>query len=123
MEYIKYYGINTNNLKNIDFFIEKNSISSLSGPNGSGKTSLAYDTIEKISKYEFNKLLGITDETNNYLIDSYENIIPTISLKQFNFNNNPRSTVATFTGIDHLFKILFANTFKINYSLLIGITV
>ena len=116
MEYIKYYGINTNNLKNIDFFIEKNSISSLSGPNGSGKTSLAYDTIEKISKYEFNKLLGITDETNNYLIDSYENIIPTISLKQFNFNNNPRSTVATFTGIDHLFKILFANTFKINYS-------
>ena len=53
MEYIKYYGINTNNLKNIDFFIEKNSISSLSGPNGSGKTSLAYDTIEKISKYEY----------------------------------------------------------------------
>ncbi|WP_067178167.1 ATP-binding cassette domain-containing protein [Sulfurospirillum sp. UCH001] len=116
MKNINFFGVRTNNLKNINISLEKNTMIALSGPNGSGKTSLAYETIEKISKYEFNKILGVNEENTFLDIDSYENIVPTAALKQLNYNTNPKSTIATFTGIDHYFKQMFAYKFHAKYS-------
>lgn len=113
---ITYTNITTNNLKNISIRIPKNKITVLCGVNGSGKTSLAYDTIEKISNYEFSKLLGNGLEDTDFKVQKYTNIIPTVSLKQSNYNNNPKSTIATYSGIDRLFKEMFSIYFNKPFS-------
>ena len=56
MSYLEYKGIKTNNLKNIDVKIEKNKITCITGPSGSGKSSLAFDTIYQISQNELSQL-------------------------------------------------------------------
>jgi len=117
MQEINYVGIRTNNLKNIDVNILKNKITVLCGPNGSGKTSLAYHTIEKISNYEYSKIIGENLSNSDFEINNYSNIIPTISLKQLNHNNNPKSTIATYTGIDKYFKELFSLYFNESFSI------
>jgi len=117
LQSINYDGIQTNNLKNIDVSISKNKITVLCGPNGSGKTSLAYHTIEKISNYEYSKIVGDNLSNGDFEIKNYSNIIPTISLKQLNHNNNPKSTIATYTGIDKYFKELFSLYFNLDFSI------
>lgn len=113
---IEFKRITTNNLKNIDISIQKNKITVLCGVNGSGKTSLAYDTIEKISHYEYSKISGGVLEENDFKVESYSNITPTVSLKQLNHNNNPKSTIATYTGIDRYFKQLFSTYHNLPFS-------
>lgn len=106
---ISYRGIRTNNLKNIDLDIRKGTLIGIAGPSGSGKSSLAYSTIYAIAKQEWEKVsdigAGIYDDFD---VDSYKNVVPAISLKQNNYNTNPRSTIATFLRLDKYFRLLYS---------------
>lgn len=108
---IKYREIETNNLKKIDIDIGKNKIIGIAGPSGSGKSSLAYDTIYNISEVEEAKLKKDLEGIQRFKIGSYENIIPAVEIRQTNNNSNPRSTIATYLGLDNEFKKVFV---KIN---------
>jgi len=114
--YIEYEGIKTNNLKNIDVKIQKNKITCITGPSGSGKSSLAFDTIYQISKNELNQLYGYENFHNEFSVEAYRNIIPTVALEQNNFNNNPRSTIATYYGIDKLFNKMISFYDNVSFS-------
>lgn len=103
-----YKGIKTNNLKNIDFELPHNNITLLMGKSGSGKSSLAINTIHKISYNELSQLMNLKEEPINYSIEEYKNILPSIALLQENYNKNPRSTIATYFKIDIFFKKIFA---------------
>lgn len=108
-----YIGIKTNNLKNIDFTLPYNKITLLMGSSGSGKSSLAIETIHKISFNELNQLMNLHEEPADYSIDEYINILPSIALVQNNYNKNPQSTIATYFKIDIFFKKLFSHINKV----------
>jgi excinuclease ABC subunit A len=115
---ISYKGIRTNNLKNISIDIPKGCFWGISGPSGSGKSSLAYGTIFAISQYEWEKVSNIPAGAYvNFKVDEYNNVIPSIALKQENLNNNPRSTIATFLRVDKDFKLLFASANNVSPSI------
>ena len=108
-------GISTNNLNNIDIRIRKNSINLILGPSGSGKTSLAYDTVAQIGIHELGAMYS--DELNepNYNVKSYSNIVVTIPIKQINNNNNVRSTVGTYFGLNPCLAKIFSSLLSIPY--------
>ncbi|MDE5831254.1 MAG: excinuclease ABC subunit UvrA, partial [Clostridia bacterium] len=110
---IKIIGAKENNLKNIDIEIPKNSLVVMTGVSGSGKSSLAFDTIyaegqrryvESLSSYA-RQFLGGTSKPD---VDSIEGLSPSISIDQKSTNNNPRSTVGTVTELYDYFRLLFA---------------
>lgn len=105
---IFYRGITTNNVKNLDILIKTGEIVFFGGPSGSGKSSIAVDTIYKISEDELSQLFNTHDSVSRYEIRDYENILPAICLQQENYNRNPRSTIATYFGLDTYFKQLFS---------------
>ena len=113
MDKIIVKGARENNLKNIDIEIPKNKLVVMTGVSGSGKSSLAFDTIyaegqrryvESLSSYA-RQFLGGTDKAN---VDSIEGLSPSISIDQKTTNKNPRSTVATVTEIYDYFRLLYA---------------
>ena len=102
-----------NNLKNISLEIPKNKLVVMTGVSGSGKSSLAFDTIyaegqrryvESLSSYA-RQFLGSTDKPD---VDSIEGLSPSISIDQKTTNKNPRSTVGTVTEIYDYLRLLFA---------------
>ena len=106
-------GARENNLKNIDLELPKDKLIVMTGVSGSGKSSLAFDTIyaegqrryvESLSAYA-RQFLGGTDKPD---VDSIEGLSPSISIDQKTTNNNPRSTVGTVTEIYDYFRLLFA---------------
>lgn len=106
-------GARENNLKNIDIEIPKNKLITMTGLSGSGKTSLAFDTIyaegqrryvESLSAYA-RQFLGNMEKPD---VDSIEGLSPAISIDQKTTNRNPRSTVGTMTEIYDYFRLLFA---------------
>ena len=106
-------GARENNLKNVDLELPKNSLIVMTGVSGSGKSSLAFDTIyaegqrryvESLSAYA-RQFLGGSKKSN---VDSIEGLSPSISIDQKTTNNNPRSTVATVTEIYDYLRLLFA---------------
>jgi excinuclease ABC subunit A len=106
-------GARENNLKNIDLELPKNSLIVMTGVSGSGKSSLAFDTIyaegqrryvESLSAYARQFLGG----SNKPDVDSIEGLSPSISIDQKTTNNNPRSTVATVTEIYDYLRLLYA---------------
>ena len=99
MKKIEYRGIKTNNLKNIDISFNENELVLICGDSGSGKSSLAFDTIASISENEFNRLTHDNTANIKYDIEYYSNVIPAVSLKQLNFNINPRSTIMSYFGL------------------------
>ncbi len=113
MDKIKVVGARENNLKNINIELPKNKLIVMTGVSGSGKSSLAFDTIyaegqrrymESLNAYA-RQFLGGTEKP---LVDSIEGLSPAISIDQKSTNKNPRSTVGTVTEIyDHL-RLLFA---------------
>ncbi|MGO9200663.1 MAG: ATP-binding cassette domain-containing protein [Limisphaerales bacterium] len=105
---IQYHGINTNNLRNIDIEFNSGEVIFLAGPSGSGKSSVAIDTIHKISEDELFQLFNSREEVSNYSVRHFENILPSVCLQQDNYNRNPRSTIATYFGLDMFFKQLFS---------------
>jgi len=106
-------GARENNLKNLDLEIPKNKLVVMTGVSGSGKSSLAFDTIyaegerryiESLSAYA-RQFLGGGEKAN---VDSIEGLSPSISIDQKTTNNNPRSTVGTVTEIYDYLRLLFA---------------
>ncbi len=105
---ISYKGITTNNVKNIDIIIRAGEITFFCGPSGSGKSSVAVDTIYKISEDELSQLFNTNNSVSTYEVKYYENILPAACLQQENYNRNPRSTIATYFSLDIYFKQLFS---------------
>ena len=112
-EYIKIRGANEHNLKNIDLDIPRNEMVVLTGMSGSGKSSLAFDTIyaegqrrymESLSSYA-RMFLGQMEKPN---VERIEGLSPAISIDQKSTNRNPRSTVGTVTEIYDYFRQLYA---------------
>ena len=110
--YIK--GAKTNNLKNIDIEIPRDKLVVMTGLSGSGKSSLAFDTIyaegqrryvESLSSYA-RMFLGQMDKPD---VESIEGLSPAISIDQKTTSNNPRSTVGTATEIYDYLRLLWAN--------------
>lgn len=108
---ISYKGIRTNNLQNISVDLIKGKFYGIAGPSGSGKSSLAYGTMHAIAQHEWEKVSGEQGGgvSNMYVVSEYENVIPSVALKQENHNQNPRSTIATFLRLDRNFRLLFAS--------------
>lgn len=105
---ISYKGITTNNVKNVDVTIRSGEITFFCGPSGSGKSSVAVDTIYKISEDELFQLFNTRNSVSNYEVKYYENILPAVCIQQENYNRNPRSTIATYFSLDIYFKQLFS---------------
>src|SRR5574344_2387600 len=106
-------GAKQHNLKNIDLELPKNSLIVMSGLSGSGKSSLAFDTIfaagqrryvESLSAYA-RQFLGRLDKPN---VDTIEGLSPAIAIEQKSTNKNPRSTVGTITEIYDYYRLLWA---------------
>ncbi len=111
--YIRIRGANEHNLKNLDVNIPRNQFVVLTGLSGSGKSSLAFDTIyaegqrrymESLSSYA-RQFLGQMEKPN---VESIEGLSPAISIDQKSTNRNPRSTVGTVTEIYDYFRLLYA---------------
>jgi excinuclease ABC subunit A len=113
---ISYLGITTNNVKDVDVRIETGQIVFFGGPSGSGKSSIAVDTIHKISEDELSQLFSTREDVSRYAIKDYENILPSVCLQQENYNRNPRSTIATYFGLDIYFKQLFSSKNSVSQS-------
>ena len=112
-EYINVYGARVHNLKNIDAQIPRNSLTVITGLSGSGKSSLAFDTIfaegqrryiETFSAYARN-FLGNLERPD---VDKITGLSPVISIEQKTTNKNPRSTVGTTTEIYDFLRLLYA---------------
>ncbi|HDM31751.1 MAG TPA: excinuclease ABC subunit UvrA [bacterium] len=112
-EYIKVRGARVHNLKNIDVDIPKEKFVVVSGVSGSGKSSLAFDTlyaegqrryVESLSAYA-RQFLGVMDKPD---VDKIEGISPAISIDQRKAAKNPRSTVGTMTEIYDYLRLLYA---------------
>ena len=113
MDKIIIKGARENNLKNIDLELPKNKLIVMTGVSGSGKSSLAFDTIyaegerryiESLNAYA-RQFLGGSNKPN---VDSIEGLSPAISIDQKSTNNNPRSTVGTITEIYDYLRLLYA---------------
>lgn len=96
MQKITYKGIKTHNLKNIDVDLHKGGMTCIAGVSGSGKSSLAFSTIAGISKAEYDKMTNDNRVDVDYDVDSYDDVIMAIPLRQLNFNVNPRSTIMSY---------------------------
>lgn len=105
---IRYLGISTHNLKHIDFSLESKKITLIKGVSGCGKSSLAIDTIYKISADEMAQLTHCETGISSYSIDGYTGIIPAICLRQENFNTNPRSTIGTYFSLNQYIINIFS---------------
>ena len=112
-KFIKIRGANEHNLKNIDLEIPRNELVVMTGLSGSGKSSLAFDTIyaegqrrymESLSSYA-RQFLGQMEKPD---VESIEGLSPAISIDQKSTNRNPRSTVGTVTEIYDYFRLLYA---------------
>ncbi len=113
MDKIVIRGARENNLKNVDLELPKNKLIVMTGVSGSGKSSLAFDTIyaegerryvESLSAYA-RQFIGSGDKPD---VDSIEGLSPSISIDQKTTNKNPRSTVGTITELYDYLRLLFA---------------
>src|SRR3989344_1021664 len=112
-DFIKIRGAREHNLKNIDLDLPKGQLIVFTGLSGSGKSSLAFDTIyaegqrryvESLSSYA-RQFLGVMDKPD---VDHIEGLSPSISIDQKSASHNPRSTVGTVTEIYDYLRLLFA---------------
>ena len=111
--YLIIKGANKHNLKNISLTLPKNKINVITGVSGSGKTSLAFETIFKEGQRRFveslstyaRRFLGRFEDAK---VDKIEGLAPAIAIDQKNVSRNPRSTVATVTEIYDYFRLIFA---------------
>ena len=112
MKYINVKGARQHNLKNIDISIPRDKLTVITGLSGSGKSSLAFDTlyaegqrryVESLSAYA-RQFLSVMDKPD---VDTVEGLSPAISIEQKSTSHNPRSTVGTVTEIHDYLRLLF----------------
>src|ERR687898_1545 len=113
MENISIRGARTHNLKNIDLDLPRNQLIVITGLSGSGKSSLAFDTlyaegqrryVESLSAYA-RQFLSVMEKPD---VDHIEGLSPAISIEQKSTSHNPRSTVGTITEIYDYLRVLYA---------------
>lgn len=113
LDCISIYGAREHNLKNVTVSIPKNQLTVITGPSGSGKSSLALDILfnegkrrylESLSAYA-RQFLGITKKAE---VDRIDGLCPAIAIEQKTVGSNPRSTVGTITEISDYVRLLFA---------------
>ncbi|MFN0315941.1 MAG: excinuclease ABC subunit UvrA [Burkholderiales bacterium] len=113
MEFIRVRGARTHNLKNIDLDLPRDQLIVITGVSGSGKSSLAFDTlyaegqrryVESLSTYA-RQFLEVMDKPD---VDTIEGLSPAIAIEQKSTSHNPRSTVGTVTEIHDYLRLLFA---------------
>jgi excinuclease ABC subunit A len=118
-QWIRIYGAREHNLKNIDVSIPKNTLTVITGPSGSGKSSLALDILftegkrrymESLSSYA-RQFLGIAKKPD---FDRIEGLCPSIAIEQKTVGSNPRSTVGTITEISDYLRVLYARIAKVH---------
>lgn len=112
-KYIEIKGARQHNLKNIDINIPKNKLTVITGLSGSGKSSLAFDTIYAEGQRRYVESLSVyarqfLDLMNKPDVDSIEGLSPAISIEQKTTSHNPRSTVGTITEIYDYMRLLWA---------------
>ncbi|MDD2515991.1 MAG: excinuclease ABC subunit UvrA [Candidatus Gracilibacteria bacterium] len=114
-DFLEVYGANTHNLKNVSVKIPKNKLTVITGVSGSGKSSLAFDTIyaegqrrylESLSTYARMIISSINEDTK---VEEIKGLSPTISINQKTVSTNPRSTVGTITEIYDFYRLLYTN--------------
>src|SRR5438105_9093403 len=117
-KWITIFGAREHNLKNIDVSIPKNKLVVITGPSGSGKSSLALDVLftegkrrylDSLSSYA-RQFLGAAKKPD---VDRIDGLCPAIAIEQKTVGSNPRSTVGTITEIYDYFRILFARIGKV----------
>ena len=111
---IKIVGANVHNLKNISVSIPRNKLIVFSGISGSGKSSLAFDTIYAEGQRRYMESLSsyarqFLDQLDKPDVEYIEGLSPAISIDQKSSSNNPRSTVGTVTEIYDYFRLLFSS--------------
>jgi excinuclease ABC subunit A len=112
-EMIEIYGARVHNLKNIDISIPKNRLVVITGISGSGKSSLAFDTIYSEGQRRYMETFGayarqFIGDMERPDVDKITGLSPVISIEQKSTNKNPRSTVGTITEVYDFFRLLFA---------------
>lgn len=110
---IHFYGVNTHNLKNLDIEIPLNKTTVITGVSGSGKSSLAFDTIYSESRNRFTENLSsyarrMMNKVKKPDLEQCSGLTPAIAIRQNRFQKNPRSTVGTATEIYDLYRLLFS---------------
>ena len=105
---IRVEGIETNNLCSIDVSFEKRALNLIIGPSGSGKSSLAYDTVAQIGQHEYMAMFADDVAEPVYKVKSYENMVAAVPIKQTNGNNNLHSTIGTYFGLNRSIAFIFA---------------
>lgn len=115
-EDVEISGIKTNNLKGFDVRIRKGEINLIIGPSGSGKSSLAYDTISQIGLHELYSLYNDSECEPSFKVDSYKNMMVTVPIKQLNTNSNIRSTIGTYFTLNQNIIALFSSILNLPYS-------
>lgn len=108
-------GAETNNLKKVSINLKKNAINLIVGPSGSGKSSLAYDTIAQIGLHELGTMYYDGVKEPEYKVDSYENMLVTVPIKQMNNNNNVRSTIGTYFSLNASLSKIFSSILDLPY--------
>lgn len=107
-EGIIFCGVETNNLKNIDVIIKKNALNLIIGPSGSGKSSLAYDTIAQIGLHEYFSMFNDDISEVTYKVSQYKNMTATVPIRQSNNNRNMKSTIGTYFGLNSKLATVFS---------------
>lgn len=108
-------GIQTNNLKDINVTIKKNAVNLIVGPSGSGKSSLAYDTVAQIGLHELSSMYSDGVNEPSYKIKSFSNMVVTIPIKQINTNNNIRSTIGTYFSLNPSLAKVYSSLLSVSY--------
>lgn len=107
--------IETNNLKGITVSLKRNAINLIIGPSGSGKSSLAYDTVAAIGQHELAAMYADSVHEPVFKVESYSNMMVSIPIKQLNNNNNVRSTIGTYFSLSPCLAKIFSSLLDLPY--------
>src|SRR5260221_12426144 len=114
LDRISVHGARQHNLKNIDVEIPRNSFTVITGLSGSGKSSLAFDTIYAEGQRRYVETLSpyarqFLDQVERPEVDSIDGLSPAISIEQKTSSRMPRSTVGAITEVSHYLRVLYAS--------------